>query len=119
MSAKDQLEMIKYMSQRIIYLLDNKDFYDKCAMKYTAIKLNGDNCVEEIKNICEMRQEMGRKIEKLPKVEWANIIFLRYFGNYTFKVIAQQLHYDQRYVMEMHDRAIKALDDMMEAENAD
>jgi len=33
-------------------------------------------------------------------------------------VISQHMHYDQRYCMEIHDRAIKALDELMEAENA-
>ena len=118
MSCKDQLELIKTMSQRVICLLEEKDFYEKCALKYTAIKLDGENAVEKIKELCELPQNLGRLIEKLPKPEYCNILYLRYFGGYTFKVISQHMHYDQRYCMEIHDRAIKALDDLMEAENA-
>lgn len=118
MSCKDDLEKIKYMSQRIIYLLEEKEFYDKCALKYMAIKLNGENCVEEIKKICELRQKMGALIGQLPKPEYSNILLFRYFCGYTFKVISQHMHYDQRYLMEIHDRAIKALDELMEAQNA-
>ena len=114
MNVKDELEKIKYMSQRIIYLLNNKEFYEKCALKYTAIKLDGDNCVEEIKKLCEMRQKMGRYLEQLPKPEYCNILFLRYFGGYTFKIISQHMHYDQRYCMEIHDRAIRALEELIE-----
>ena len=116
MDAKDRLDKIRYLSQKTVYLLSNKEFYEKTEARNTAIKFETEGTIKEIRELIELRLQMAEYIEKLSKQEYIIILRLRYFGGYSWRTIAEHLHFDMRYIMQMKANAIKELDEIIDKE---
>ena len=116
MNAKEKLDKVHFFSQQIICHLSEQDFYETIEGELTAIKFEADVTVDKIKELVQLRQELGQQIDRLEKPEHRLVLRLRYFGNYSWRNIASQMNYGKRYIFFLHNKALDELDKLMKCE---
>lgn len=113
MNAKDQLDKVRFFSQQMMCKLTDKDFYETMESEDTAIKLKAEDVVEDIKELVLMRERLSRQIDRLSKPEYIYVLRFRYFSNYSWQMIANQMHYAKRYIFSIHNHALDELDQII------
>lgn len=110
MNAKERLDKVRFMSQQILCLLADKDLYEKLEIECTAIKYTTEITLNDIKELVTLRQQLSELIERLPNQTYITVLRLRYFGGFSWRSISDHLHFENRYIMEIHKKALSELD---------
>lgn len=65
---------------------------------------------KEIDELQEIRRRVQTAIDSIPNADQRNVLALRYIKGLRFNVIAEQLTYHYRWVLELHGRGLKAIE---------
>jgi hypothetical protein len=76
-----------------------------CKMIDLENEINAD-----IENLIKLKQEIGVLINAVPNPTYRTLLELRYLCFKTWDAIAGIMHYDRRYVLKVHGRALQEAD---------
>ena len=66
----------------------------------------------DFSKLIKIRRNTFRMIEQLSDTQIC-IIYKRYFENKTWDIIANEMHYNKRWVLQLHNRALEKLEHMI------
>lgn len=69
-----------------------------------------------IDRMLAMQHEIADMLEYVPDGEHQELLASRYIRYSSWKEIAEAMHYNERYIYKLHDRALKAFDAILPAE---
>lgn len=66
---------------------------------------------EEIRRLCELKKEIARVINGVEDRRYRRLLELRYRTYQTWEQIAQEMHYEPRWVYQLHREALAAAEE--------
>ena len=116
------LDVNKYRQLAVSIGIDTSKEYvqssgDKDTVGNAAIKiLDAEREAEEhVKRYVERKKIIIRQIEEIGSQDYADVLFYRYVEYMTFQDLASLMHYSERQIYRMHDKALTVFDEKYNA----
>lgn len=68
----------------------------------------------EIARSCQVKMRVIDVIGRIDDARYRNLLELRYLRGYTWEAVAKELNYEERWVYELHGRALPIVQKLME-----
>ncbi len=135
MKVKEYLEQIRWLDIKINDKISERDSLWSMATKVTPTlshdKGSGNNVSDKVGNIVakiveldeeinkqiddfiDLKTKIVKQIEKLENDKFSRILYKKYVEYKDLSVIACELHYDYKYILNLHGYALKAFNEQI------
>ena len=79
---------------------------ETCAIEIAKLE---NEILDDIEALCEAEREIQAAINMLEKPNYKTVMELRYLNHMSWEAIAAKMHYSFRWVLTIHDEALKEL----------
>lgn len=93
----------------------SKSIPDVTGRQAVKIKMLEDRINKELDKWLDQNLMISDLIGQLPEAKWKAVLEARYFLNYKWEDVAKAMNYEQKNVFRIHNKAIKSLNNLLQA----